>query len=356
MPRKLKDSVIVITGASSGIGRATALLFANKGATVVLAARREKPLKDLAEECTRLGARALAVSTDQSKEADVQNLARQAIEQFGRLDVWVNNASVILFSRFEKAPPDVFRQVIETNLFGYIYGARAALPQFREQGSGVLINNSSVLGAVGAPYLSAYTASKFAIRGFGQSLRQELLHDRNIHVCTVLPAAIDTPFFQHAANYTGRAVKPLRPTYEADLVAARIIDLAQRPEREAVVGNAGRFLILQHKLMPGLTERIFARQVEKDHFRDEPAPPTPGNVLQPVDFGTDISGGWKAPEEAQAGRRAALFGAAAAVPAFLAWRRLGNNGRQPPAIRAGSMAARRKRPTLIRRVRRRVAA
>ncbi len=141
MPRKVGDAVVVITGASSGIGRATALAFARRGATVVVAARREQALRGVATECEQLGGRALAVPTDVTDEAAVRSLARRAVESFGRVDVWVNNAAVGLFGRFEDTPLEAYRRVIETNLFGYIYGARAALPIFREQGSGVLINN-----------------------------------------------------------------------------------------------------------------------------------------------------------------------------------------------------------------------
>lgn len=325
MTRKLKESVVVITGASSGIGKASARLFASKGATVVLGARREDQLNELVEDCVRLGGRALAVPVNVTDEDEVQNLARQAIENYGRIDVWVNNAAVTMFGRFEEVPPDAFRQVLETNLFGYVYGARAALPYFREQGSGVLINTSSVFGTVGAPYLSAYVTSKFAVRGFSESLRQELVDEKDIHVCTILPASIDTPIFQHGANYTGRAVKPMRPVYDADLVAARIIHLAEHPKQEVVVGNAGRAIRFQRRFMPFLSEKMLAKQVESDHFQDAFAAPSDGNVFEPVEYGTGVSGGWKAPDEGSKGKLA-LLGAAAAVPAYMAWRKLSSNG------------------------------
>lgn len=326
MARKLRDSVVVITGASSGIGKASAKLFANKGAALVLGARREDQLQELVTECEQMGGRAIAVQVDVSDEDEVQNLARQAIENYGRIDVWVNNAAVSLFGRFEEAPPEAFRQVIETNLFGYVYGARAALPYMREQGSGVIINNSSVFGTMGAPYLSAYVTSKFAIRGFSESLRQELVDEKNIHVCTILPASIDTPIFQHAANYTGRAVKPMRPVYDADMVASRIVHLAQHPKQEVVIGNAGRAIRMQRRFMPFVSEKMMAKQVDMDHFKDEPAEPSPGNVFEPVEYGTDISGGWKSPDGASSKGRLALFGAAAAVPAYFAWRKFSGNG------------------------------
>ena len=315
MPKKIRDSVVVITGASSGIGRATALACARRGATVVAAARREGLLEDLANECERLGGRALAVPTDVTDEEAVNALARKAVENFDRLDVWVNNAGVTLFSRLEEAPIEEYRGVFETNLFGYVYGARAALPYFREQGSGVLINNDSVVAKASQPYTSAYVTSKFAVRGLSECLREELILDgaKDIYVCTIMPASIDTPFFQHGANYTGRAPKALNPVYDAEKVAKAIIRCAQRPKREVIVGNAGRMLALQHTLSLGLYERQAARQIDKDHFRDEPASSTSGNLFEPLAEGTEVSGGWKNADGTVSARRMALAGAAAAA-------------------------------------------
>jgi len=201
----------VITGASSGIGRAAARLFAGEGARLVLAARAEGPLNDVVAECERRGARAFALSTDVRDEDAVERLAQAAVDEFGRLDVWVNGAGVIAYGRFEEVPTDVFRAVIETNLFGQVHGARAALRHFREQRTGVLINMSSIWGRVSAPHVSAYVTSKFAVRAFGECLRQELRDEPNIDVATMLPQAVDTPIFDRAANYAGRATRPIPP-------------------------------------------------------------------------------------------------------------------------------------------------
>ncbi len=327
MPRKIRDSVVVITGASSGIGRATAVSFAREGASLVLAARREQPLQEAAAECRNVGGRALAVPTDVRHEEAVRELARKAIENFGRIDVWVNNAGVGFFSRFEEAPPEVYRSVIETDLFGTIYGARAALPYFREQGSGVLINMGSLVSKVPQPYTSPYVIAKHGVRALGESLRQELILDgaKGIHVCTVMPATIDTPFFQHAANYTGRAAKAMPPVYPAERVAQTILRCAKRPKREVFVGNSARMLSSQFTMAPGLTERTFATMVDRQHLQDTPAPPNPGNVLEPMEDGTGVSGGWGGQEKTQV-RRVALAAAAglaaAAASAPLIWARL----------------------------------
>ena len=296
MPRKIQDSVVVITGASSGIGKATALAFAKKGASVVVAARREAPLQETARECEQLGARAIAVPTDMTDFQAVQHLADRALETFGRIDVWVNNHGVTLFARFEEAPMEDYRRVIEVDLLGSIYGARVVLPIFREQGAGTLINQGSMVTKLSEPYVNSYVAAKHGIRGLGMSLRQELALNgsKQIHVCTVMPATIDTPFFQHAANYLGRAAKAMPPVYPPERVARTIVNLARWPRREVFVGNAARMFWWQYLLAPGLTERMMAVLVDKLHlYQDKMVPPTSGNLFEPMAEGTSTSGGWR---------------------------------------------------------------
>jgi NAD(P)-dependent dehydrogenase (short-subunit alcohol dehydrogenase family) len=314
MGRKLDGAVVVVTGASSGIGRATGLGFAERSARVVLAARRVDALEELAEQCQTAGGQALAVPTDMTNEAAAAELARRAVERFGRIDIWVNNAGVYLLGSLEATPPEAFRRVLETNFFGYVNGARAVLPRFREQGHGVLINNASVYAHVGAPWLTAYVSSKFAVRGFSEALRQELTELPDVHICTVSPSPIDTPIFASAANYSGRAVKAPPPTYPPEQVARAILASALRPKRERIVGGAGRLVTVAEAVAPRGFERVNRRYVDGLQFAAEPAPATDGNLYAPVPDGrAEARGGWRRrPDPPPQVRRLAAVGLLAA--------------------------------------------
>jgi NAD(P)-dependent dehydrogenase (short-subunit alcohol dehydrogenase family) len=324
---RLGNAVVVITGASSGIGRATALRFATHRSALVLAARREEALSELVAECELLGGQALGMAVDVTDPKAVDELARRAVERFGRIDVWVNNAAVTMFAPVLDSPVEDVRRVLDVNLMGYLHGARAALRQMRAQGAGVLINVSSVVGIVAQPYTAAYCMSKAAIRSLSTSLRAELMLDgyRQVRVCSVLPAAIDTPIFRLAANYTGREAVPMPPVYSPQRVARAIVGVARMPRREVVAGPMGRWLLMQHKVAPGLTERMFASNVDKRHLSQErPVPFTDGNLHEPIAFeeqDTGISGGWGG--RRRTARRAATLAALGIAAGIVVrrWRR-----------------------------------
>jgi NAD(P)-dependent dehydrogenase (short-subunit alcohol dehydrogenase family) len=255
---RIDGAVAVVTGASGGIGRATAHALAEQGARVVVTARRAEALADVVAECAEAGAEALAVPADVTDADALAEVARTARERFGALDIWVNCAAVSAFGLFEQTPMEVHRRVLEVNVLGYLHGAAAALPYLRERPRGVLVNVSSVIGVTPQPYTGAYTVSKAAVQAFSAVLRQELWlqGDRGVRVCAVLPAAIDTPVFRQAANYTGHAVHPISPRYRPQWVARSVVRVIRRPRAEVrsrrdQVGN-----LVQHFHLHGRHEHL----------------------------------------------------------------------------------------------------
>jgi NAD(P)-dependent dehydrogenase (short-subunit alcohol dehydrogenase family) len=292
----LNGKVVVITGASSGFGRGTALRFADAGANLVLAARRDVLLDEVARECELAGVKASAVPTDVSSEADMMRLADTAMGEYGRIDVWVNNAGAGAVGRFEDVPLDDHIQVIETDLIGTLYGSYFAMRQFRRQGSGTLINVASVIGKVPAPYFSSYAAAKHGVVGLSASLRQELMEDKidSIRVCTVMPTTFDTPFFEHAAQYTGHQASPIPPTYDPKEVVETIVGLAADPQDEVSVGTAAKVFNFAHHLFPGVVEKMMARQTYKSEFdKAQPGEDSSGSLHEPMESGRGVKGGWK---------------------------------------------------------------
>ncbi len=292
----LRGRVVVITGASSGFGRGAALKFAEAGANVVLAARRKSLLKEVAKQCEQSGVQAMALEVDVSDRKQVERLASTAAKRFGRIDLWVNDAGVATYGRFDEAPIEEHEQVIRTNLLGTIYGSYFAIREFRKRERGVLINISSFVGKVGAPYHSSYAASKFGIRGLDMAMREELRQngEDDIHVCTVMPVSFDTPFFEHAANHSGKPVQPIPPVYDPQKVVETIFDLALHPRDEVTVGVTGKIASVGQRIAPRLLEKQMGRRTQKAFDeQEENARDTSGNLFKPMSAGDDIYGGWR---------------------------------------------------------------
>ncbi len=278
---QLKNSVVVLTGASSGIGRATAHALAREGARLVIAARDSAALDDVVRECAELGATASAWPTDVTRAESVQALADHAIERFGHIDAWINNVGVGAVGRFEDTPLEAHRRVIESNLIGHINGAHAALTHFRKRHGGTLINMISLGGWLAAPYAAAYTASKFGLRGLGQSLRAELADEPQIHVCDIYPAFVDTPgVTQHGANYTGHRLRPFPPLLSPETVANRIVSLLIRPRPTLPVGAVAYFARYTQNAAPELRARRMKRLIDWAISRAPAAAVEDGNLFQ----------------------------------------------------------------------------
>lgn len=321
MRRNLSGSVVVLTGASSGIGRAAALKFADQGVRLVLAARRAQALEDVARECRARGAEAIVVPTDVSEESQVQALAHRALDAFGAIDIWVHNAAVCAFGRVDEVPVDVFHKVIETNLMGYIYGTRAALAHMRPRQRGTLIYVDSIVTSSPQPYTGAYVVSKAGIRSLSDCLRMELQLEDNpdIDICTVMPESIDTPLFQQSANYTGHAIQTLRPLHHPDTVAGEIVRLAEHPRRAVYAGTTARWIAALHVLAPWLYERLVAHHIHRNLLQEKAAAPTEGNLYHPLPGHDRITGGWREHHGAMIGP-IALGALVLAVPlALLGW-------------------------------------
>jgi short-subunit dehydrogenase len=309
----LRGATVVLTGASSGIGRAAAQRFAGQGADVVLAARGGSSLDEAAAECRASGVGVAAVPTDVADNDAVEELARRAVEEFGRIDVWVNAAAVMAYGAIGEVPVEVEHRIIAVNLLGTMQGARAALPVLKRQGRGVIINVASLYARMTSPYVSAYATSKFGIMGFSEVLRQELKQDRGIHVCTVLPGSIDTPIFRHAANYTGREIKPVPPVSSPARAARAVVRCAEHPRREATVGQLHHVAAWGHALLPRTYSQLAPLAMRLVALGKQPAPHDDGNVFAAQPHLDAVRGGWRNPAARTAVGAGAVAAAAAAV-------------------------------------------
>ena len=294
MVASLAGKSIVVTGASSGIGRATALGFADRHTRLTLCSRNLAALETVAQECRRRGADVRVRALDMADEKEVEELADMAVSAFGGIDVWVNAAAVLLLGPFDKLPFDAFRRVVETNLFGYVHGSRCALRQFAAQGDrGVLINVGSMLGVLTEPHLSAYVATKFAIRGFTGCLRQEARDRPDIRICTILPAAIDTPIYQKAGNFFGRRARSIIPVYAVERAADKVVSAAEgHGSGEYLVGGFAYLLLFAHKCASLPLERLIAGIGPGLQFERNAEKEKTGNVFESL-APHQADGGWR---------------------------------------------------------------
>ncbi|RYY66431.1 MAG: SDR family oxidoreductase [Chitinophagaceae bacterium] len=287
-------TVVVITGASSGAGRAIALALTARGARTVLAARNRDALEGLRGEIAGLGGECLVVPTDTREPAQQLALAEAARSAYGRIDVWVNNAGVLAAGALEDVPAEINEGVIRTNLLGYVHGAQAVLPLFKYQGYGILINNISVGGWLPTPYMAAYCASKFGLKGFSEALRGELAAYPDIYVCDLFPGFLDTPGIQHAANYTGKVLRPAPPLYDPRLVADGVVQTILQPRRARALGLFPHLLHAAYSLFPALSRRVTGGFIRHYLKAADSTVHTAGNVLHTVDYGNAVDGGWRA--------------------------------------------------------------
>ncbi|MDQ3877716.1 MAG: SDR family oxidoreductase [Actinomycetota bacterium] len=278
------SKIAVVTGASAGVGRATAREFAKRGYDVGLIARDEQGLKGAVADVESAGGRAVSVVADVADFDQVRSAADQIEGTLGPIDVWVNNAMTSVFAEFKDTEPDEFKRVTEVTYLGVVYGTKVALERMLARDRGVIIQVGSALAYRGIPLQSAYCGSKHAIQGFTESLRCELLHDGSgVHISMVQMPALNTPQFDQVKSKLPRRAQPVPPIYQPEVAAHAIAWTAEHPRREVWVGGTTAATILANRLVPGLLDRYLARTGFDSQQMDEPEDPArPFNLWEPV--------------------------------------------------------------------------
>jgi NAD(P)-dependent dehydrogenase (short-subunit alcohol dehydrogenase family) len=324
--------VVVITGASAGVGRAAALAFAEQGADVALIARDGEALDEVAQTARDYGVRALPIPMDVSTADAVEAAAERVEKELGPIDVWVNNAMVTMFSPVSEMKPDEFARITEVTYLGYVWGTMAALKRMRERDKGVIVQVGSALAYRAIPLQSAYCGAKHAIRGFTDALRCELMHDKSkIRVTMVQMPALNTPQFDWALSRMPGAPRPVAPVYEPEVAARAIVWAAEHPRRELYVGLSSIKAIVANKIAPGLLDRYLAKRAFSGQQRKSAtAPEHPVDLWHPVPGLHRVRGSFSTEAKSTCAalwidtHRAAAVGAAMAVGlgliAFLAHR------------------------------------
>jgi short-subunit dehydrogenase len=331
--RPLEDQVVVITGASSGIGLVTARMAAARGARLVLTARNAAALDALAAEIGAAGGTAIAVPADVGVPADVERVARTAARELGGFDTWVNNAGVSIFGRIEEVSLEDMRRMFDTVYWGVVHGSLAAVRQFRERGGGALVNVGSLFGDRATPLQSTYASAKHAVHGFTEALRMELeAEGAPVSVTLVHPGRIDTPYNEHAQAYTDRHPVHRVMVYEPETVAEAILYAAEHPARDLYIGTQAKALAILGRVAPRLTDKAMERYLFWGQLDpDRAAPPREHSALYQAGRNPRERGshrGWKrsrslylAGQEHRRVRDAALAGLASTAVAAVALRR-----------------------------------
>lgn len=296
--KNLKDQVIVITGASSGIGLVTARMAAEKGAKVVVAARNEEALKELVNELRGNGNTAIHVKADVGRGEDVNKIAVTALKEFGRFDTWVNNAGVAIFGYAMDVSNEDMKRMFDTNFWGVVYGSKVAVKHFKERGfPGALINVGSLFGDRGTLIQSTYAPSKFAVHGWTESLRMELKKENvPVSVTLIHPGRIDTPYTQHAHSYLDKQPIHKGMLYPPKAVAEAILYAAEHPKRDLYVGAQAKAIELIGRIFPRFTDRLMERFLPPTQYANIPAKPREESNLHQAGYGLQergINKGWR---------------------------------------------------------------
>ncbi len=285
----LRHKTVVITGASSGVGRAAAEAFAKEGCFLILAARGKEALEETVALCNSFGANAIAVPTDVSEYKEVEHLAEKALETTGSIDIWVNNAGVMATGKYEDTPVEVIDQVIKTNLLGYMHGARSVMPIFRRQHYGVLINNISIGGWMPAPYGAAYSASKYGIRGMVECLQGEVSDEADIHVVALYPSIQRSTGNMHSAKYSGLDFKIPPTAADPKKLAEAMVEMAKRPRKSKFTDWSSLLMKTAYSIFPKAVINTTSAGLRL-MMNDDRTTDTDGNILTPSKYPMRIYG------------------------------------------------------------------